>query len=146
VVSALAKALLPLGNLTAFAALACAGGAAGFVARRAGASAAASLAASVPAGFAAAYAVGALTSWLARETRYAQPLHLGATLGKVVARVGSRVTGEIVYVQDGARHALAARSSTGSDIETGTEVVVLEVKSGVATVVPSSAVFKEDSQ
>src|SRR5262249_31120315 len=55
-----ARWINPLANLTAWAALACIGGATGYLARRAGVSAPTSLLYAMPAGLVAAFAVGGL--------------------------------------------------------------------------------------
>jgi hypothetical protein len=56
----------------------------------------------------------------------------------VLARVGgsirSRGTGEIIFIQDGARRASAARSETGEPLSTGEEVIVTRYEQGIAYV------------
>jgi hypothetical protein len=132
------RAILPLVNLSALAALACVGGGVGFLARRAGVSAPLSLAASVPSGLCAAYLVGGLLSWLKRGTRYVEPLKLEGTLATVLAPVSDTSTGEIMYLKNGTRCSLPARGRSSLLIEPGAEVIVVEVERGIAKVVPAT--------
>src|SRR5690349_24426228 len=55
-------------------------------------------------------------------------------LGKVSGSIRSRGTGEIIFVQEGARKACAARSEEGEEIRRGEEVVVTRFDQGVAYV------------
>ena len=55
-------------------------------------------------------------------------------LGKVSGGIRSRGTGEIIFVQEGARKACAARSEEGEEIKRGEEVVVTRFDQGVAYV------------
>ncbi|MGZ4831040.1 MAG: hypothetical protein ACXV78_15475 [Candidatus Angelobacter sp.] len=55
-------------------------------------------------------------------------------LGKVSGSIRSRGTGEIIFVQEGARKACAARSEQGDEIRRGEEVVVTRFDQGVAYV------------
>jgi membrane protein implicated in regulation of membrane protease activity len=55
-------------------------------------------------------------------------------LGKVSGSIRSRGTGEIIFVQEGARKACAARSEEGGEIGRGEEVVVTRFDQGVAYV------------
>ena len=55
-------------------------------------------------------------------------------LGKVSGSIRSRGTGEIIFVQEGARKACAARSEEGEEIKRGEEVVVTRFDQGVAYV------------
>jgi membrane protein implicated in regulation of membrane protease activity len=55
-------------------------------------------------------------------------------LGKVSGSIRSRGTGEIIFVQEGARKACAARSEEGDEIGRGEEVVVTRFDQGVAYV------------
>jgi hypothetical protein len=136
-----ARWINPLANLTAWAAMACIGGAVGYLSRRAGVSAPMSLAYSLPAGLVAAFAIGGLVSALSRGTRYVEPLPEGL-VATVLARVGEKTTGEVLYMHHGARHSLPARSVDGKPIETGTEVIVLDVQDGIARVQASAELLK----
>ena len=136
-----ARWISPLANLTAWAALACIGGAVGYLARRAGVSAPMSLVYAAPAGLVAAFAIGGLVSALSRGTRYVEPLPDGL-VATVLARVGETTTGEVLYTHGGARHSLPARSADGKPIETGTEVIVLDVQDGIARVQASAELLK----
>jgi hypothetical protein len=137
-----ARWINPLANLTAWAALACIGGAVGYLSRRAGVSAPTSLLYAVPAGLAAAFAVGGLVSALSRGTRYVEPLPEGL-VANVLARIGENTTGEVMYMHNGARHSLPARSVDGRPIEVGIEVIVLDVQDGIARVQTSAELLKE---
>ena len=55
-------------------------------------------------------------------------------LGKVSGSIRSRGTGEIIFVQEGARKACAARSEADDEIRRGEEVVVTRFDQGVAYV------------
>jgi hypothetical protein len=136
-----ARWINPLANLTAWAALACIGGAVGFLSRRAGISAPLSLLYAAPSGFLAAVAVGGLVSALSRGTRYVEPLPEGL-VATVIARIGEHTTGEVMYVHHGARHSLPARSANGAPIEADTEVIVLDVEAGIARVQTSAELLR----
>ena len=136
-----ARWVSPLANLTAWAALACIGGAVGYLARRAGVSAPTSLLYAAPAGLVAAFAVGGLVSALSRGTRYVEPLPAGL-VANVLARIGEQTTGEVMYLHNGARHSLPARSVDGRPIEAGIEVIVLDVQDGIARVQASAELLK----
>ena len=129
----LGRALAPLGNAVALAAFACVGGGVGFLVRRHGADAPTSLLFAISSGLAAAYAFGALLGWLERGTHFRSSLP-PYQLGRVIARIPAHGTGEISYVLDGARHSLPASAEAGRAIEAGTDVVMLDVKAGVARV------------
>jgi len=124
----------PLLNLSALSGLACVGGGVGLIARRAGAGPAISLIAAIPSGLAAAYLIGGLVQWLRRGTRYKQATALGGSLAKVLAPVSDSRLGEIMYDNDGARATLPARGTKEAVLAPGTEVVILDVKDGVARV------------
>jgi membrane protein implicated in regulation of membrane protease activity len=55
-------------------------------------------------------------------------------LGKVSGNIRSRGTGEIIFVQEGARKACAARSEEGVELKRDEEVVVTRFDQGVAYV------------
>jgi hypothetical protein len=135
----------PFLNMMSLSALCCAGGGTGLIAQGLGAPALFSLAFAGGVGMSAAWAINALLGWLARGTHYAAPLPQGI-VGTVVARVGPGV-GEIVYVQNGARASLPARSENGRTIDRGTEVIVLGIEDGIASVAPAAELLnKEDGQ
>lgn len=56
------------------------------------------------------------------------------TLGKLTVAIRGGGTGEIVYVQGGARKSAAARSEDGRPIEKGMEVVIERYEKGIAYV------------
>jgi hypothetical protein len=122
----------PLLNLTALSAFACVGGGVGLLLDRLGVPGPISAICAAVLGASAAYAVGAFAAWLMRGTRYAAPLP-DAIVGTVVSRIGPG-TGEIVYLQHGARASLPARSVEGETFEPGSEVVVIEIRDGIARV------------
>jgi hypothetical protein len=124
----------PLVNLSSLAALSCVGGGAGYLARRAGAGAPLSVLVAIPSGFAAAYLVGSLLAWLKRESRFKEATQLGGSLAKVLAPVSSKHLGEVMYTIDDARMTLPARSNSDTVLAPGTEVVILDVKDGIARV------------
>jgi hypothetical protein len=129
-----AEAIAPFLNLTALSAMAAVGGGVGYLARVSNAGALASAALAVPTGLAAGYAVSALLRWLTRGTRALGEFDPRGTLATVLARIGESTTGEIRYIHDGAASVLPARSENGSAFDTGSEVVVLEVRDGIAWV------------
>jgi hypothetical protein len=133
----------PFLNMMSLSALCCAGGGAGLIVQGFGGTVLLGIASASGAGIAAAFGINALLGWLARGTRYAAPLPRGI-VGTVVARVGPGV-GEIVYVQNGARASMPARSDDGRTIERDTEVIVLAIENGIARVAPAAALLnKED--
>src|SRR5947199_343588 len=67
---------------------------------------------------------------------------LVGTVARVVATVGERRTGEIVFSHGGKRHALPARvEAAGVSIDRGAEVVIMRVERGIAWVERASDVF-----
>lgn len=56
------------------------------------------------------------------------------TLGQVASAIRPAGVGEILYVRDGARRAVPARSEDGVAIERGCEVIVLRFEKGIAYV------------
>ena len=59
---------------------------------------------------------------------------LPGTLGRVSSSIRAGGTGEVVYEQGGVRQVVAARASGAQELQRGTEVVVLSVDQGIATV------------
>jgi hypothetical protein len=138
--SSLNRLLVPLGNLSALAALSCVGGGVGFLTRRMGAGALESLLWAGPSGLGAGWLIGGLIAWLQRSSRFLEPFAYEGTLANVLARIGVHGTGEVTYLREGARYALPAVSASERAIEPGTPVIVLEVEQGVARVVPVAEV------
>jgi hypothetical protein len=93
-----------------------------------------SLLLAAPSGLAAAYLVGGLVQWLRRGTHYKEATSLGGSLATVLAPVSDARLGEIMYVNDGARATLPARGAKDAVLPPGTEVVILDVKDGIARV------------
>lgn len=129
-----ASVVAPILNLSSLAAFSCIGGGAGLIARRAGAGAPLSLLIAIPSGLAAAYLIGGLIAWLRRESRFKEATQLGGMLATVLAPVSSEHLGEVMYLVDGARTTLPARGTKSTVLEPGTEVVILDVKDGIARV------------
>lgn len=65
-------------------------------------------------------------------------------LARVTSTIRPGGMGEIVYEQSGARMVRAARSSTGTAIPRGTEVIVLSGERGVGVVAPWSDLYGDD--
>ena len=59
---------------------------------------------------------------------------LPGTLGRVSSSIRAGGTGEVIYEQGGVRQVVAARASGAEELPRGTEVVVLSVDRGIATV------------
>jgi membrane protein implicated in regulation of membrane protease activity len=59
---------------------------------------------------------------------------LPGTLGRVSSPIRAGGTGEVIYEQGGVRQVVAARASGAEELGRGTEVVVLSVDRGIATV------------
>ncbi|MDQ2775156.1 MAG: NfeD family protein [Acidobacteriota bacterium] len=55
-------------------------------------------------------------------------------LGQVSSRIRPDGVGELIYVRDGARRPIAARSEEGTEIERGREVIVTRYEKGIAYV------------
>ena len=66
---------------------------------------------------------------------------LPGTLGHVAIAIRPGGIGEVIYEQGGVRQVVAARATEGAAIARGTEVVVLKVERGVATVEPFDALL-----
>lgn len=136
--SGVGKVLSPLVNLNALCALALVGGGVGFIARRfLDVAAGTSLALALPAGLAGAYLVGGLLAFLRRHSTEERPFEYEGTVAQVSAAIRDGGVGEIVYVKDGARTSLPARSVAGA-IAPGTEVIIVALERGVARVEPSA--------
>ncbi len=69
---------------------------------------------------------------------------LPGTLGHVAVAIRQGGVGEVIYEQGGVRQVVAARAAEGTAIARGTEVVVLKVERGVASVEPFEALLGED--
>ena len=59
---------------------------------------------------------------------------LPGTLGRVSSSIRAGGTGEVIYEQGGVRQVVAARASGAEELPRGTEVVVMSVDRGIATV------------
>ncbi|HET9660247.1 MAG TPA: hypothetical protein VFP05_07940 [Thermomicrobiales bacterium] len=70
---------------------------------------------------------------------------LQGKLARVTSSIRPGGVGEIVYEQSGARMVRAARSSTGTAIPRGTEVVVLRADRGVGIVAPWAELYAGDA-
>ena len=91
-----------------------------------------------------ALAVGCMGAWfLAAFLRFLQsreqPLDAAdydmvGVLGQVSAIIRADGVGEVIFVRDGARNPLAARSADGTEIRRGEEVIVTRYEKGIAYV------------
>ena len=65
-----------------------------------------------------------------------EPEHyrLPGTIGRVSSSIRAGGTGEVIYEQAGVRQVVAARASGAQELQRGTEVLVLSVDNGIATV------------
>jgi membrane protein implicated in regulation of membrane protease activity len=59
---------------------------------------------------------------------------LPGTIGRVSSSIRAGGTGEVIYEQGGVRQVVAARAASAEAIPRGTEVVVLRIERGIATV------------
>jgi membrane protein implicated in regulation of membrane protease activity len=59
---------------------------------------------------------------------------LPGTIGRVSSSIRAGGTGEVIYEQAGVRQVVAARAPGAPELQRGTEVVVLSVDNGIATV------------
>jgi membrane protein implicated in regulation of membrane protease activity len=69
---------------------------------------------------------------------------LPGTIGRVTSSIRPDGTGEVVYEQGGVRHAVAARASGNEALPRGTEIVILRVDRGIATVEAFDAFWASD--
>jgi len=94
--------------------------------------------------FALAAALGLTGAWiLAAFLRYLQSKELPldpvdyqivGTLGQVASTIHPAGVGEVIYLKDGVRRPLAARSDDGNEIRRGEEVIVTRYEKGIAYV------------
>jgi membrane protein implicated in regulation of membrane protease activity len=101
-----------------------------------------------------AIAVGLTGAWfLAAFLRFLQsreqPLdpadyEMVGVLGRVSSRIRADGVGEVIYVRDGARKPVAARSEDGKQIERGEEVIVTRYEKGIAYVRTWEAMTQPD--
>lgn len=68
---------------------------------------------------------------------------LPGTLARITSSIREGGTGEIVYEQAGYRQVSAARAVDGKALPRGTEVVIMEVRAGIAYVQPWSELIGE---
>jgi hypothetical protein len=71
---------------------------------------------------------------------------LPGTLARVTSSIREGGTGEIVYEQAGYRQVSAARALDGTAIPHGTEVVIMQVRAGIAYVQPWSQLLDEPDE
>lgn len=64
----------------------------------------------------------------------ADAYRLPGTIGRVAGGIRAGGIGEVIYEQGGVRQVIAARAEGGSVLPAGTEVVLLRVADGIATV------------
>jgi membrane protein implicated in regulation of membrane protease activity len=75
-----------------------------------------------------------------------QDYFLVGVVGSVSSSLSAGKTGEMIYLRDGARRALCARSEDGAAIERGEEVVVIRYEKGIAYVRTWEALTQAASQ
>jgi membrane protein implicated in regulation of membrane protease activity len=92
------------------------------------------LAIAITLGLAGASVIAAFLRFLRARERPLDPqdYFLIGVVGSVSSRLSAGKTGEIIYLRDGARKALCARSEDGATIERGEEVVVTRYEKGIA--------------
>jgi len=85
--------------------------------------------------------VGAVVQWAVRKLSNPagsvlepEQYRLPGTLGRVSSSIRAGGTGEVIYEQGGVRQVVAARAAGAQALPRGTEVVVLSVDQGIATV------------
>jgi hypothetical protein len=71
---------------------------------------------------------------------------LPGTLARVSSSIRADGTGEIVYEQQGYRQVSAARGMNGSAVGRGVEVVILEMRAGIAYVQPWTDLIEESDE
>lgn len=100
--------------------------------------------ASLALGIAGAYLVAFVLHWVMSKEQPMDPAdyEMIGVLGKVTSPVRAQGIGEMVFVRDGARRAVPARSEDGSAINRDTEVVVTRFERGVAYVETWSALVE----
>jgi hypothetical protein len=73
-----------------------------------------------------------------------EQFRLPGTIGRVTSSIRPDGTGEVVYEQGGVRHAVAARATGSEALPRGTEIVILRVDHGIATVEAFDAFWNSD--
>jgi hypothetical protein len=70
---------------------------------------------------------------------------LPGTIGRVSSSIRAGGVGEVVYEQGGARHVVGARATGNQALPQGTEIVILSVERGIATVEAFDAFWSLDN-
>lgn len=94
------------------------------------------LALAVAAGVCGAWIVAAFLRFVQARERPLNPAdyEMVGVLGRVASTIRPGGTGEVIYVRDGARRPLPARSEDGAEIPCGEDVVVTRYERGIAYV------------
>ena len=75
-----------------------------------------------------------------------EQFRMPGTIGRVSSSIRAGGTGEVIYEQGGARHVVAARASGEQSLPRGTEIVILRMDRGIATVEVFDAFARLDSE
>jgi hypothetical protein len=75
-----------------------------------------------------------------------EQFRMPGTIGRVSSSIRAGGTGEVIYEQGGARHVVAARAPGEQALPRGTEIVILRMDRGIATVEVFDAFARLDSE
>ena len=87
-------------------------------------------------GLAGAWILARFLSWLMRNERVMNPsdYEMVGVLGHVSSTIRADGVGEVIYLHEGVRRSLCAKSETGALISRGEEVIVTHFEKGIALV------------
>jgi membrane protein implicated in regulation of membrane protease activity len=87
-------------------------------------------------GLAGAWTLATFLRFLQSRERPLDPINyqMAGVLGHVSSTIRPQGIGELVYLRDGARHSIPARSEDGTEITRGEEVIVTRYEKGIAFV------------
>ena len=99
-------------------------------------SAAVDLVAAILVGFVGMFTLAWFVRWMQTKERPLNPAdyHMPGVLGKVSSTIRPDGVGEVIYLRDGSRTPLPARSDNGQAIGRGVEVIVTRYEKGIAYV------------
>jgi membrane protein implicated in regulation of membrane protease activity len=91
---------------------------------------------SLAAGLLGAWILGSFLNFLQAREKPLDPLdyEMVGVLGQVSARIRADGVGEVLYIREGSRRCVAARSEDRAEIERGQEVIVTRYEKGIAYV------------
>jgi membrane protein implicated in regulation of membrane protease activity len=94
------------------------------------------LALAVVFGLAGAWILAGFLRWLMKHERVMNPADydMVGVLGRVSSTIRADGVGEVIYLQEGVRRLLSAKSETGEPISRGEEVIVTHFEKGIAYV------------